>query len=219
MYNTNHMKQIVLAFALLSIFSSFNTDLPVVTYKGTGGKPLVLYISGDGGWNSFSTSFVAKLNKEGFNIVGLNARTYFWNKKQPQQAANDIGGLMKEYQQAWNLKNVVLIGYSFGADVMPFIHNRLEKQLVDQVKHVVLMSPSNTTDFEVHLLGGYSGESVPAEINKLKKPATIIIGAEESDFLLQKITAGSIRAITLPGGHHYDGNVDAVVKTVMECVK
>jgi len=37
-------------------------------------KPVLFYISGDGGWNKFSNAFIQNLNGKGYEVVGLNAR-------------------------------------------------------------------------------------------------------------------------------------------------
>src|SRR5690348_12054349 len=55
-----------------------------------GDKPLLFYITGDGGLNSFSSGLCSTLNKQGYDVIALNARKYFWSKKTTQQATADI---------------------------------------------------------------------------------------------------------------------------------
>src|SRR5436190_13946887 len=111
-----------LLFSLFHILSAQKTSLPLSLYSGMDTtKPLVFYISGDGGFNKFSTSFMQSLNKEGYAVIGLDAKDYFWNKKRPQEAATAIEEVLNGSNKEWKKKNIVLIGYSFGADVSPFM--------------------------------------------------------------------------------------------------
>ena len=86
-------KTITISFILLlgifNILPAQKTSLPLSLYASTDTtKPLIFYISGDGGFNKFSTSFMQSLNKEGYAVIGLDAKDYFWNKKKPQEAAD-----------------------------------------------------------------------------------------------------------------------------------
>ena len=54
------------------------------------------------------------LNKEGYAVIGLNAKDYFWNKKKPQEAAIAIEEAINGSNKEWKRKSIVLIGYSFG---------------------------------------------------------------------------------------------------------
>src|SRR5438067_1945022 len=135
---------IVHLLLLLSIHAFTQTkDLPIEALKGNDpAKPLLLYISGDGGWNKFSTSLVNTLNKQGYPVISLNARSYFWTKKKPQQAADDISRALDKYMKEWKTATIVLIGYSFGADVAPFVQTHFRGSLAENIKHTILMSPS-----------------------------------------------------------------------------
>jgi Type IV secretory pathway, VirJ component len=215
---------IILSFLLFVIATtSFaqSDDLPIQALKGSDlSKPLILYLSGDGGWNKFSTSFINTLNKQGYSIVALNSRSYFWKKKTPAKAAEEITMLLDRYLKSWKASSFVLVGYSFGADVAPFIQCNFNPYILDNLKHTVLMSPSDKTDFEIHVLGmlGFSnsGESVPNQINKLSKPVTIVLGTEEKDFSLNAISLKHYQTIKIEGGHHYDGHIDELVKKVTQ---
>ncbi|HYV55763.1 MAG TPA: AcvB/VirJ family lysyl-phosphatidylglycerol hydrolase [Chitinophagaceae bacterium] len=222
-------KTITISFILLlgifNILSAQKTSLPLSLYASTDtAKPLIFYISGDGGFNKFSTSFMQSLNKEGYAVIGLDAKDYFWNKKRPQEAATAIEEVLNGSNKEWKKKNIVLIGYSFGADVSPFMLTHFSAALSNRINHLILLSPSAKTDFEIHVLqmlgwGKDAGESVPAEINKILKPVTIIVGDDENEFPFDQVTIKNKRIIKMPGGHHYDGDVDALCKQVIQQIK
>jgi type IV secretory pathway VirJ component len=214
-----HMKQLVYFLSLIMSISApaQSSNLPIQVLKGSdASKPVIMYLSGDGGWNKFSNSFMSELNKHGYSIIGLNSRSYFWKKKTPKEAAENISTVVEGYMKLWKSNSFILIGYSFGADVAPFIQTNFPNTTLNNLRHTVLMSPSDKTDFEVHVLGmlGFSnsGESVPDQINKLSKPLTIIYGSDEKELALKN----KAKVIKLDGGHHYDGHVDELVKKITE---
>lgn len=219
------MKQWLLLLTIVSnIVSAFGQQaahLPIVRMQGTDvAKPLVLYISGDGGMNSFSKSFMKGINQQGFAVVGLNAKEYFWKKKTPEQAAADISDLLRHCLNEWKQKSFVLVGYSFGADVAPFVSFRLPQDLAAQMKGMVLLSPSETTTFEIKItdmlgIGQKNGASVVTEINKLHKSLLLLLGSDEKNFPINQIRVRERQVILLKGGHHYDGNSESVVNKIM----
>ena len=69
-------------------------------------------------------------------VVGVDSLRYFWSEKPPERVAADLAGILRHYGEAWNAKQVALIGYSFGAGIVPFALNRLpdsERSLVVQI--------------------------------------------------------------------------------------
>ena len=179
-------------------------------------KPLVLYISGDGGFNNFSNKFIHKWNKLGYPVVALNAKSYFWKTKIPEDAARDVTELITQYLALWKRREVILLGYSFGSDVMPFIQTRLSPQIQDKVRHIILYSPSKNTDFTIHLFYDDKGSSVSAEINKLSKPVLVIFGDEEQDPPETQINNKMVTLIKVQGNHHYDENIAGAVQAAVK---
>ena len=214
-----------LVFSLFNILFAQKTSLPLSLYSSTDtAKPIIFYISGDGGFNKFSTSFMQTLNKQGYAVIGLNARDYFWTQKKPKEAASAIEAAIDESNKQWKRNNIVLIGYSFGADVAPFMLTNFSPSLTLKVSRLILLSPSPKTDFEVHVMqmlgwGKSSGESVPAEINKITKPVVFIVGDDEKEFPFSQLTIKNKEIVKMPGGHHYDGDVDALSKEIMNHLK
>ncbi|HEV8284891.1 MAG TPA: AcvB/VirJ family lysyl-phosphatidylglycerol hydrolase [Chitinophagaceae bacterium] len=215
----------ILFFPLWNVLSAQKTSLSLSLYSNADTtKPLIFYISGDGGFNKFSTSFMQALNTQGYAVVGLNAKDYFWSKKKPEEAATAIETAINELNKQWKKKNIVLIGYSFGADVAPFMVTHFSTATVTKINRLILLSPSPKTDFEIHVLqmlgwGKSSGESVPAEINKISKPVTIIVGDDENEFPFSQITIKNKQLIKMPGGHHFDGDVNALCKQIVLQIK
>jgi Type IV secretory pathway, VirJ component len=214
-----------LLFSLFNILSAQKTSLPLSLYSSADTtKPILFYISGDGGFNKFSTSFMQTLNKQGYAVIGLNAKDYFWTKKNPKEASGAIEVAINESNKQWKRNQIVLIGYSFGADVAPFMLTNFSSALASKVIRLVLLSPSPKTDFEIHVMqmlgwGKSSGKSVPAEINKISKPVIFIVGDDEKEFPFSQLTIKNKQIIKMPGGHHYDGDVNALTKQILAQIR
>lgn len=200
------------------------SKLPVIVKlpsAGTAQGPVILYISGDGGMKKFSVDMVNTLAGRGFPVIGLNALKYFWNRKTPQQAAADVTALLQHYSTQWNNHSFILIGYSMGADVLPFIYRQLPPVLQAQVHQLVFMSPSANTDMVVHLsdmMGkGSSGNmSVPGAMNGITgKPLLLVFGNDEKDFDMKQLTISNYKHLVLPGGHHYNDDASGVVQQIL----
>ena len=205
----------------LALFLLINTkimaqSLPVDTFNSNDvSKPLILYLTGDGGMNNFSKSFVKEWNSKGYPVVALNIKSYLWKGKTPDKSAADITGLLRQYIANWKRTNVVLVGYSLGADVLPFVQTRLAADVNNHVSDVVLISPSATTDFKVHLLYGSDGVSVPAEINRLSKPTLVLFGKNEKDVPEKHISNKNVTLLKVPGDHHYNNEVAILVQQIV----
>lgn len=216
---------LIFVLGLTPVLPAQKIPLPLSLYSSPDTtKPLIFYISGDGGFNKFSTAFMQTLNKQGYAVIGLNAKNYFWSKKNPQLAASDMETAIGETNKQWKKKNIVLIGYSFGADVAPFMLNNFSAGLAGKVSHLVLLSPSPKTDFEIHVLqmlgwGKNSGESVAAAINKISKPVVFIMGDDENEFPFSQLTMKNRQIVKMPGGHHYDGDVVALCRQIVLQIK
>ena len=188
--------------------------LPVKEWNSSLQIPFVLYITGDGGFNNFSTSLCTAINKKGYSITALNAKSYFWETKSPEDAAKDVSGLITEYLSLWKRNEVILVGYSFGADVMPFIQTRLSPGVINKIRHTVLFSPSKNTDFTIHLFYGDDGSSVISEINKLNRPVLIVFGDEEKDLPDKQISNKNVLVMKVAGDHHYDDKISEIINDI-----
>ncbi|MEP7110688.1 MAG: AcvB/VirJ family lysyl-phosphatidylglycerol hydrolase [Ferruginibacter sp.] len=223
---------LLLLFTLVMIRHSFaqgstGTDqvpVNIIPAASDTSKPLIFYITGDGGWNKFSKNFSQALAGKGYPVISLNANEYFWKKKTAVQTALDITRLIRIYQRTWSRKKIMLVGYSFGADVMPFVFSLLPDDLSAQVVNINLISPATHTDFEIHIAvmfgAGFSGgESVVSAINKITtKPLTLVFGKGENEFPLNQLKIKNYVSITLDGGHHYDGDEANLCNTILKYI-
>ncbi len=209
-------------FLVATLMAAQNEELPLKVWSSSDEKPLVFYISGDGGYSSFSDGVCTTINKAGYKLVSLNSKSYFDHKKTPQQTTNDIASYLDAELKKRKDQKFVLFGYSFGADIVPFVVNLFTDSLKKKLGSVVLLSPSTSTDFETHFLDMFGwtikrNMDVVAEINKMEIPkVAIVLANDENDFPLKDIKLKNYKQEHLSGSHHYDGNSEGVAKTVMK---
>ena len=92
-------------------------------------------------------------------MVGLNSLKYFWKRKTPETAAADLERILKTYLEAYKKVKTVLIGYLLGADVRPFMTNRLPPTLLGRIELIALLGPDREVDWEFHLTDWLGGRS------------------------------------------------------------
>ena len=186
-------------------------------------KPLCILISGDGGWTDFDQSIAETLSKNGITCVGLDTQKYFWEAKTPETTAQDIIKVLEYYMPRLQKTRFILAGYSFGADVIPFIANRLTPDLKNRLSLMAMLSPDDKTDFEVTIssmldLGEENGYDVLKEIRKVNFTKKLcIFGTDEDDDAMSKSFKSMGAEVTvLSGGHHYDDNYNLIVSTILK---
>ena len=191
-------------------------DLPATTPP----KAVAILVSGDGGWRDLDKTIGEWLSTQGIHVVGLDALHYFWSKRTPQELATDVEALIRKADPAGRLP-VMLIGYSFGADTLPFAYPLLPKDLQERTKVIGLMAPSQTTSFQVTISGwlgiGDSGFDIPPAIAALPADRVICVyGKEETDSGCLDRLLAKTTLVETDGGHHFDGDYSAIAKRFLE---
>jgi len=189
-------------------------DLPMVELPPPrNARPyFALILSGDGGWASIDRQLGDELVRSGVPVVGFNSLQYFWRKRTPEEMAADLERIIRHYQTTLGREQVVLIGYSRGADVLPLMASRLPAGLLAQVRLMAFLGLERSTDLEFRLgdwLGARHDAIYPLlpELEKLRgRPMLCVYGTDEGDDLCPELPAGLAEQVPLRGGHHFDGD-------------
>jgi type IV secretory pathway VirJ component len=157
----------------------------------------------------------------GIPVVGLNSLRYFWTARTPDETANDVASILRYGLQRWHKTRIVLVGYSFGADVLPFVVTRLPEDLRAKVGLVAFLGLSSEADFQFHVgswMGVSSGRSLPVrpEVEKLRGvPMLCFYGRKESDALCRDLDSTLVRGAVQDGGHRIGSNFQGIVQEVL----
>ncbi len=214
---------VLLAIPLSILAQTDIPSLPLSEVRTTGvPKGLIFYVTGDGGWNSFSKDLCASLARKGFDVVALDAKKYFWNERNPDTFSSDMTAVVAHYQNKWAVNDWILVGYSFGADVAPFALSRLNRIRLRLPKACLLLHPSTSTDFEVKVLDMLSMASmerkydVVAEIQKSPCPTLCIMPQDEPT--PSYTNASLIKIKRLPGNHRFDNDFEALTTSILSFI-
>ncbi len=194
-------------------------DLPLTDNAATGGGAdethrIAIIVTGDGGWAGLDRGVADALTAHGVHVIGFSTLKFFWQKQTADATAQALARVIAHYGKNDAQAGFVLIGYSFGASLVPVIVNRLPEELRKRVQGGVMISPDDEAVFEIHV-GDWFGsthhdEALPIgpEIAASKVPLVCVHGADEDDSFCLKPAPPHMRVVSLPGGHHYDGDYD-----------
>ena len=205
-----------------------NTDnLPLIVKPGLQSThgPVFYLISGDGGWNNFDNSFTEGLAQKGIPVVGLDSKKYFWTAKSPEETTRIFENIIAAYNKKFDRDSFVIAGYSFGADLVPFIINGISPDIRKKLSKVILMSPDRFGDFEIHLSDmlnlGISKRKYNV-VEGVKKTSftttTCIFGKNEETVNINAFRGTGSDIVILPGDHHYNNNYQLLDETLLRII-
>ena len=199
-------------------------DLPLFEVRATGTVTdrLALFLTGDGGWADLDKQVSTALARRGIDVVALSSLQYFWQPRSPDETAKDVARILRHYLAAWNKREALIVGYSFGADVAPFAINRLPADLRDRIAGVNLLGLSHTADFEVHVTTwlGVDNHGLPVqpEVERLPMTVLCIHGAGETDTVCTSLKGPKIQTLEVGDGHHFGDLYDELAEAVIRAL-
>lgn len=204
-------------------------DLPLVEVPARApGTKLAVLLTGDGGWVAIDKELAAALADAGVAVVGLDSLRYFWKRRTPEETARDVARILERYGAAWGREEVLLVGYSRGADLVPFVAARLPPALRARVRLVAMLGPATFAEFEVHAVDLFSSprraaalsteEAVRATLGAF--PVVCVHGAKEKDSLCPRLAdLPWVKGLLLPGGHHFGLDYRVLAARVLDAAR
>lgn len=196
-------------------------DLPITLHKddkAPQGDTYAIFLSGDGGWAKFDEEVADRLAVQGVPVVGISALRYLWQEKRPEQIAADIARIDAHYRRAFGAKRLMLVGFSLGANTLPFAANTLPSKLQQDLAAVALLAPEQQTGFEIRV-GGWLGQATGAtmvtpEIDRLAQtlpniPILCLYGSKEKLSACPAATP-AVAKHQFEGGHHLAKDYDTI---------
>jgi len=199
-------------------------SLPLVELPVNGpARAMVIFISGDGGWRDLDKTMGEKLQALGIPVVGWDSLRYFWSRKTPEQTCGDLAAIMTYYGAKWRADKVVLVGYSFGANLMPIVYNLLPAAYRDRIPMISLLALQAGADWEIRVAGWFGAQpsetATPVKPQIEKIPAGLVQcyhGVEETDSECIDLGDKGVELIQTPGGHHFDYQYDLIAKDIVD---
>ncbi|WP_312768277.1 AcvB/VirJ family lysyl-phosphatidylglycerol hydrolase [Epilithonimonas sp.] len=215
---------LVIGFTILKLTS--NSDFKVAEWNFHSDKPIIFYISGDSGFNTFSKGMGDNLHALGYDVFALDTKSYFWEYKNPKKASHDIENYIKKQLKGRKNQQVIIVGFSFGSEVAPFIYNRFSSDLKSKVQKVFIIGPTTTNNFRIQYINDDEADSqnllVIPEINKMGNvPVMVVLSDDEfTAFPYKQITLGTNYQMQhIAGDHHYGGNTKMLADFIIENIR
>ncbi len=198
--------------------------LPLVELPASSPSRLMaVFFSGDGGWRDIDRTIGENLQSLGVSVVGWDSVRYFWSRKSPEQTASDLSAVILAYSAKWHADKVALIGFSFGADVIPPVYDRLRQSLKDRVPMLSLLSPEPAADWEIRIAGWLgappSAAATPLGPSIEKIPGNRIqcfYGSKDSGSYCPDLSQHGAEVIEKEGIHHFDGNYVLIAHQILD---
>ncbi|WP_377298424.1 virulence factor family protein [Rhizobium sp. SGZ-381] len=187
---------------------------------------LAIIYSGDGGWRDIDSDLGDVLQADGIPVVGVDALRYFWSKKTPEQTGADLSRIIRAYRKQWNVGHVLLIGYSFGADILPATFNKLPESDRAKVIQMSLLALSHNSNFEISVSGWLGGKGSGGGGDPTKQLQTIdpklvqcVYGTEDEDDACKSLQPRGIETLGIDGGHHFDEDYEKLARHILDALK
>lgn len=227
-----------LAIALVAAAASLSAGLGYIGYFGgelftpvTPTGPIrvderdlaVVFFSGDMGPHvGLGPSVVAALSAHGLRVTAVNSLVYFRIKRTPREArALVIAGIERTLVQT-GAKHLILVGQSFGSDMLQQSLPGLPPALRARVAFVVLTVPGVTLDYQAFPGGLWSSADQPTALPTGRKldwvPSLCIYGAAEPDSLCPYLTMPNVTRLALPGDHFLRRDPDPLARAIIAAI-
>jgi type IV secretory pathway VirJ component len=202
------------------------SDLPLVEVPARTDRGLLaVHLTGDGGYDSTDKGIAEGLAHDGIPVVALNTRKYFGTERTPDAAAEDLSRILRHYLEEWRARQFVAIGYSFGANVMPYLVTRLPHDLHVRLRSIALIAPTANAEFKVTLaerLGLSTSARYPVvpELERLRgTPILCFYGESDRETIGSQIDASLVTRCPIPGGHDIGKRSELIVEKILQTVR
>ena len=210
----------------MAIDGYFDRD-PINFFAAMGPrKPVAaLYFSGDSGLRFGMGLYAAKaLAKRGIAVTGFSSPVYFNVHRSRGQVNAAVARAIREALVRTNGERLVVIGQSYGADILQTGLAALPADLRPRIAAVVLVVPGETVFFRADPLGlEYRGTPDSLGVDTVNTitwaPLTCIYGAAETDSLCPAVRVPGATIVRMPGGHFLDHDADGLVDHVLDAIR
>jgi len=207
-------------------------DMVVFSPKGPAGHtatPIVLLVSGEGGWRKFDGMIAGFFCDAGYWVGGLDVTGYFWNAQDDRELlASDARAYAHALADAADRPAdtpIVLAGFSFGADLVPWIAGA--GGWGSRVAGLVMIGPDSMGSLEFRLseiLGMAAKDHVFKVADALTSasgiPVLFLHGSKDRDSAAPTLHAAASepkKLVIVPGaGHHFAGQEETLRAALLE---
>jgi type IV secretory pathway VirJ component len=226
---TGILSAIVVLFVYLAGY--FDRDpvhvYPAIGVQSSGTPPIaVVNFSGDMGLRFLLGASTSRgLTQHGIPVVGITTPALFASTRTREQLDAIVTDGIRTALARTGAKRVVVMGQSYGADIVQTGLADLRPSLRAQVAAIVLILPGNTVFYRADPSGLLYDHGTPDSMgattgNRLTwAPLTCIYGLEETDSLCPLLTIPNARKVGMPGGHNIRHDANGLLAHVLAAIR
>lgn len=181
-------------------------------------------LSGDMGTRvGMAPRLARRLANDGIPVLEVNSLTLFARRRTPAEVDTIIADAARRALAASGAAQLLLIGQSFGADMLQLGASRLPPELRRRVRLIALIVPGDTVQFRASPSEIFDfGEATHAALATAQQldwaPLVCIYGVAERRSLCPRLALANAKVVALPGGHLMDRNVDRLYAALWSAI-
>src|SRR5262245_46100305 len=213
---------LLLALSALAVSHAQGMRLPVVRMapRAPATGTVVILLTGDGGWSRVDRTIAARLVADGDAVVGLNSLRYFLHHRSRARVAGDLTELARADCTEYRCQRIVLMGYSMGADVLPFVVKRLGPDVRTKVAQLDLISLGHRAVFRflplqwAGILIGHKSDTVPRLASLTDIDVVCVYGTKDRDGACRDLVRARARLVSVTAGHRLSSVASVVADSL-----
>ncbi|MES3082688.1 AcvB/VirJ family lysyl-phosphatidylglycerol hydrolase [Sphingomonas faeni] len=226
---TGIISAIVVLFVYLAGY--FDRDpvhvYPAIGVSASGPPPIaVVNFSGDMGLRFLLGASTSRgLTEHGIPVVGITTPALFAHHRTRTELDAIIADGVRTALARTGAKRIVVMGQSYGADIVQTGLVNLPKDMRARVAAIVLILPGDMVFYRADPSGLLYDHGTPDSMggttgNRLTwAPVTCIYGLEETDSLCPLLTTANARKVGMPGGHNIHHDADGLLGHVLAAIR
>lgn len=193
---------------------------PLPAPADSAGRAFAVVLTGDGPTGGLGKAVGRDLSERGIPSVVWHTLRYYWSPRSPEASARDLDAVIRHYSREWGRERVVLVGYSMGADVLPFMVNRLPADTRARIGGVALLALAHDAVFEFRVEQWWGTSRAPPratrpEVERLGDLAVVCVwGRGDDKAACPQFGTAPVRIVELGGGHHFEGDRARLLRVV-----
>ncbi|MBD0321574.1 MAG: hypothetical protein ICV87_14655 [Gemmatimonadetes bacterium] len=189
------------------------------------GRSMVVVLTGDGPFAGLANRLADDVHAAGIPAVVWHSTSYYWTPRTPDEAARDLDLVIRHFGERWGRERVLVVGYSMGADVAPFLINRLPADTRARLGAAALVAMAHDAVFEFRVEQWWTTSSAPSravrpEVEKLRGLRVLCVhGRGDDKGACPEMATSGAEVVELRGGHHFRGDYPRLSRLVVELAR
>ena len=181
-------------------------------------------VSGDMGFKiGMGPRIARRLADHGIPVLGVNSLVYFRERRTPAEVRALIADAVRRGLAFGHARRLLLIGQSYGADMVHVGLTGLPPDLRARLAMVALVVPTDTVMYRAspaETLGLVAADAPAIDTARRLDwvPTLCVHGAEETDSLCPMLHAPNVQVVAMPGGHKLHDDADGLFARIMAAV-